>query len=86
MFSKFWKIAMFLSVLLAALVISFGFRSIGNISSGKNQSLIELPPEVVSYGRKAINFVSQAPATEEVKEKLTEAGVAVNEATRKIIP
>lgn len=84
MHGRFWMIAMLLSVLLVAVVLCFGFRSINNISSGKSQSFIQLPPEVVSYGRKAMNFLKQAPATEVVKKKLTEAGVAVNEATRKL--
>lgn len=93
MHGSFWKIAMLLSVLLVAAVICFGFRSINNIASGKSQS-IQLPPAVVNLGRQAMGLANQAlrtlgiadnvRPTEIVKEKLTEAGVAVNEATRKL--
>ena len=95
MFSNFWKIAMLISVLLVAVVLCFGLRSINNSASGKSQS-IQLPPAVVSIGRQAIGFANQTlrslgvagntRPTEVVKEKLTEASIAVNEATKNIVP
>ena len=93
MFSNFWKIAMLLSVLLVAVVLCFGFRSMNNIASGKSQS-IQLPPAVVSIGRQAMGLANQALSslgiadnvrpTEVVKEKLYDAAAAVNDATKNL--
>lgn len=91
MHGRFWKIATLLSFVLMAVVVCFGFKAMSNISSGKDMSA-GLPPAIVNYGRKAMDLASpvlnklgivgDVRPTEVVKQKLNEAGAAVNEATR----
>ena len=88
MFGKFGKIVTLLSIVLMALVISFGFRSMSEISSGKSQSSIQMPAVLVECGRSSINFLNElgidipAQPTEIVKQKLQQAGSAVSDATK----
>ena len=87
MFGKFGKIVTVLSIVLMALVISFGFKSMSAISSGKSQSSIHMPAVLVEWGRSAVNFLNElgievpAHPTEIVKQKLQQAGSTLNDAT-----